>query len=62
MTEKNIFDLKGAVSEAKARAKADADRRAAAGSEKKDMSPAGRAVNRQATRSRPGKAKGMIPG
>lgn len=37
MTEKNIFDLKGAVSEAKARAKADADRRAAAGSSEKSV-------------------------
>lgn len=37
MTEKNIFDLKGAVSEARARAKADADRRAAAGSGEKSV-------------------------
>lgn len=37
MTEKNIFDLKGAVSEARARAKADADRRAAAGSAEKSV-------------------------
>lgn len=37
MAEKSIFDLKGAVSEAKARAKADADRRAAAGSAEKSV-------------------------